>query len=60
MMIAETGVTWKVVGSKSEMAATGPRPGNTPTRVPIKTPIKQKSRLFHCRATWNPRMMLCT
>jgi hypothetical protein len=40
-MMAETGGTWKVVGSRMEIAATGPIPGRTPTRVPIKTPIKQ-------------------
>ena len=44
MMMAETGEMWKVAGSRSDIAATGPRPGRTPTRVPIRTPVKQNIR----------------
>jgi hypothetical protein len=54
MITADTGVIWKVVGKRREMAATGPRPGRTPTRVPIKTPTKQKNRFPGERATWKP------
>jgi hypothetical protein len=41
MMMAETGEAAKVDGRRSAMAAAGPNPGKTPTRVPINTPIKQ-------------------
>jgi hypothetical protein len=40
--MAETEETWKVTGKRSDMAATGPSPGNTPTRVPMSAPKKQK------------------
>jgi hypothetical protein len=46
MMSAATGVIWKVEGRRREMVATGPNPGKTPTRVPIRTPKKQKNRLL--------------
>lgn len=36
---------WKVDGKRREMVATGPRPGSTPTKVPMRTPIKQKNKL---------------
>jgi hypothetical protein len=41
MIRAETGGKAKVTGSSIAMVAVGPRPGNTPMRVPRKTPIKQ-------------------
>jgi hypothetical protein len=57
-MIAETAGILKVMGNKREMAATGPNPGNTPTRVPKNTPIKQNIRLEGVTATLNPKMIL--
>jgi hypothetical protein len=41
MMNAETGLALKVEGRRRAIAAAGPRPGKTPTNVPIKTPKKQ-------------------
>jgi hypothetical protein len=37
------------------MAAGGPKPGNTPTKVPIKQPVKARKRFAGCRHTWKPR-----
>src|SRR5262245_59798825 len=54
MMIAETGEAENVDGSSSAMAAAGPSPGSTPTRVPMKTPAKQDSTLTGWSATWKP------
>jgi hypothetical protein len=51
MMMAETGESLKVMGSKREMEAAGPNPGRTPTKVPIKQPRKHKKRLRGSRAT---------
>jgi len=45
MIIALTGEIPKVIGSRSDIAPTGPIPGRTPTRVPMKTPKKQEIRL---------------
>ena len=36
------------------MAAAGPKPGNTPTKVPINTPKKQYKRFSGCKATLKP------
>jgi hypothetical protein len=44
MIMEATGLVWKVAGRRSDMAATGPRPGSTPTRVPMMTPRKQYKR----------------
>ena len=41
MMMPDSGVPESVTGSRSDMAEIGPMPGNTPTRVPMKTPMKQ-------------------
>ena len=41
------------------MAAAGPRPGRTPTSVPMSTPIKQAKRLEGCKRTEKPRTKLC-
>ena len=41
MMMPDSGVPESVTGSSNDMAETGPMPGSTPTRVPIKTPMKQ-------------------
>jgi len=36
----------KVAGRRRAMAAAGPKPGSTPTRVPTRTPIPQKRKLM--------------
>src|SRR5258706_12228101 len=54
MMMPNSDVPDSVTGSSSDIAEIGPIPGSTPTRVPIKTPIKQYSRLTGCRATPKP------
>ena len=41
MISAETGGKPNVIGSSMAIVAVGPRPGNTPIRVPRKTPSKQ-------------------
>ena len=38
MMMPASGVAVNVTGSSSDMAATGPMPGSTPTSVPMNTP----------------------
>jgi hypothetical protein len=58
MMMAETGVTWKVAGKRRVIAAAGPRPGKTPTSVPMTTPRKQNRRFWGWNATWNPVITL--
>jgi hypothetical protein len=47
MMIAEVGESLKVAGRRREMVAAGPSPGRTPMSVPMRTPIKHKTRLLH-------------
>src|SRR5512147_1211464 len=37
---------WKLIGSRMAMAPIGPRPGNTPTTVPKKTPATRAMRLL--------------
>src|SRR5581483_7616582 len=58
MMIAVAGSILKVSESRNATAPTGPRPGNTPTRVPTSDPTKQKNRLVGVSATENPRATL--
>jgi hypothetical protein len=41
MISDDIGGNANVRGSSMAMVAVGPRPGNTPIRVPRKTPIKQ-------------------
>src|SRR5258708_470561 len=43
-----------VSGSRIEIVATGPMPGNTPTRLPTRTPRKQNIRLCGSSATPTP------
>jgi len=45
MMMPDSGVPDSVIGNSSDIAETGPIPGRTPTSVPMKTPMKQYSRL---------------
>jgi hypothetical protein len=51
MIMAETGGSLKVIGSKREMEAAGPSPGRTPTKLPIRQPRKQRRRFRGSRAT---------
>jgi hypothetical protein len=53
-MIAVTGSILKVPGRRSEIVATGPIPGKTPTKVPKRTPIKQNNRLMGCKTMLKP------
>jgi hypothetical protein len=39
--MAPTGLIWKVMGKRRDIVPTGPMPGRTPIRVPVKTPMKQ-------------------
>src|SRR5690348_582766 len=54
MMMAVVAGWPKVIGSSSEMVATGPMPGSTPMAVPISAPISAKSRLLKLSATPKP------
>ena len=54
MMIDAVGDIVKVIGSSSDMVATGPMPGSTPISVPTNTPTKQAARLPGCRLTARP------
>ena len=58
MMIAASGVMLKVIGSSSDIAATGPMPGSTPISVPMNTPAKQNNRFIGCMATPRPSQRL--
>jgi hypothetical protein len=58
MIILEFTSRWKVAGRRRDMAAGGPKPGKTPTSVPIRTPIKQNKRFEGSRAILNPIKML--
>ncbi len=57
-MRAETGGRVNVMGSSIAMVAVGPRPGNTPIRVPRKTPARQQSKLTHVIAVDKPNAIL--
>src|SRR5882757_5760000 len=54
MMMPDSGVPDSVTGSSSDIAEIGPIPGSTPTSVPMKTPMKQYSRLIGSSATPKP------
>jgi hypothetical protein len=43
-----------VKGSSMLIVAVGPTPGNTPTIVPIRTPLKQATRYFKEKKVINP------
>src|SRR3712207_878604 len=58
MMMAVVAGWPKVIGSRSEMVATGPMPGSTPMAVPISAPIRAKSRFSKLSATPNPKARL--
>jgi len=46
MMMDATGDIFNVKGRRREIAATGPRPGRTPTTVPRIDPMKQARRFM--------------
>src|SRR5882672_10141389 len=54
MMMPIAGSSPKVSGNSSVIPASGPSPGNTPTMVPQKHPMKQYNSPFHDSATANP------
>jgi hypothetical protein len=54
MMMDETALILNVMGRSRDIAATGPKPGRTPTRVPRSTPIKQASKLAGAVLTEKP------
>jgi hypothetical protein len=54
MISAVAGCRANVDGKSSAMAPTGPIPGNTPTMVPISTPMKQANRLVGASAMPRP------
>jgi hypothetical protein len=54
MMMAVVASWPKVIGSRSEMVATGPMPGSTPMAVPISAPISAKARFLKVNATPKP------
>src|SRR3990172_8250248 len=55
MMTEPVGDMAYVTGKRSDIVATGPIPGSTPTRVPTKTPMKQAKRCIGWSATWRPK-----
>jgi len=59
IIIADVGSKEKVIGRRRAMDAVGPRPGSTPTIVPITHPIKHKKRFKGCRATERPKPNRC-
>jgi hypothetical protein len=54
MIIEETAGAWKIIGRRREIVAEGPRPGRTPTSVPIRTPKKQYRTFTGVRQMLNP------
>jgi hypothetical protein len=58
MMSADAGGRTNVAGSSIAIVATGPIPGNTPMRVPNKTPRKQYTTFCAVRATSKPNCRL--
>jgi hypothetical protein len=59
MITADAGSREKVEGRSRDIAAVGPSPGRTPTRVPRSTPIKQKSKFVGVSRTDKPRAIFC-
>src|SRR6202012_5373086 len=56
--MAPTGLMPKVSGSSTEMVASGPMPGNTPTMLPTSTPTKHHMRFCGSSATPKPYQRL--
>lgn len=56
-IIADAGEDiWKVKGSNIDKVARLPRPGSTPTNVPINTPLKHKIIFSTLNAVENPNI----
>jgi hypothetical protein len=45
-----------VIGSNKDIEEAGPKPGRTPTNVPMRTPIKQQKTLIGSRETLKARV----
>src|SRR3981081_4265601 len=58
MIRAPTGGSPKVIGSSIATVAMVPMPGNTPTSVPTRAPIRHSRRLIGLKATPKPRARL--
>src|ERR1043165_1100714 len=58
MISAPTGGRPKVIGSSIATVAMVPMPGNTPTSVPTRAPIRHSSRLIGVKATPKPSARL--
>src|SRR4051812_22321087 len=58
MISAPTGGRPNVIGSSIATVAMVPMPGNTPTRVPTRAPIRHSSRLIGVNATPKPSARL--
>src|SRR4051812_15138007 len=56
MMMEGVGPKPNVVGMSIAIAADGPIPGRTPTRVPMKQPINANKRFVGCNAKAKPFM----
>src|SRR5688572_5299636 len=54
MMMAGTGPSLNVSGSRIAIAPAGPSPGSTPTSVPITQPMKANSRFAGVSAAARP------
>jgi len=59
MINPDSGLPCRVIGTSNEIAADGPSPGNTPTKVPMRTPKKQYKRLMGFKAILKPNMIPC-
>src|SRR5216683_6980216 len=58
MIRAPTGGSPNVIGSSIATVAMVPMPGNTPTSVPTRAPIRHSRRLIGLKATPKPRARL--
>ena len=54
MTMEATGLILNVMGRSRDIAATGPKPGSTPIKVPKSTPIKHASRFGGAKLTEKP------
>ena len=54
MMIADVGGSTVVRGRRIAIPEAGPMPGSTPTRVPMKQPIRAQRRFCQDKAVTNP------
>jgi hypothetical protein len=56
--MAFIGDVLNVIGKRSAIVPDEPIPGRTPINVPIKTPKKQRSKLFGSKITEKPKKIL--